>query len=156
MNQKWLQKFYFTLYSVAVLFFICLPLWVNIEYDFISISISTLVISLFTYRAFKAYKNLQDDEPEKQEHYFHIEKIRRLENAVIVFALLVAASSSLIIYDFVLFEKGEVTSVYSPQPIAFLYSQFGFIPAVLFLPVLGSLLIMRMLWQIKKLKNLPE
>lgn len=81
------------------------------------------------------------------------ERARYFRRLLIMSATLIPALSLWFVYDLNQLESGAVAEISLPSPIAFLYENLGYWPAVLAMPALGVFLICVAL---VKLTNLPD
>jgi len=81
------------------------------------------------------------------------ERVRALRRMILIVPIAFTPLAAFVGYELAQVEYGWATSVRVWAPVALLYNNFGFWPAVLFVPAAGLLLIMYMAWKLRTIRE---
>ena len=81
------------------------------------------------------------------------QRVRTLRRAILIVPIAFTPLAAFVGYELAQVEYGLAQSVRVWAPVAFLYNNFGFWPAVLFVPVAGLLLIMSLAWKLRTIRE---
>jgi len=81
------------------------------------------------------------------------QRVRTLRRAILIAPIAFTPLAALVAYELAQVEYGSAQSVRVWAPVAFLYNNFGFWPAVLAVPVLGLLVIMALAWKLRTIRE---
>jgi len=81
------------------------------------------------------------------------QRVRTLRRMILIIPIAFTPLAAFVGYDLAQVEYGWATSVRVWAPVALLYNNFGFWPAVLFVPAAGLLLIMYMAWKLRTIRE---
>ncbi|HTA61571.1 MAG TPA: hypothetical protein VK835_03915 [Bacteroidia bacterium] len=149
------------LYALLAVFFLSTPLWLKVDEGGLGYPFAYLmaaVLAYFAYRCFKQIKTTKNEEmayappanaTTKQQITFYK---RYMLIGLAAYTIL----TIIIVPDLNDLESHSVDSVHLWAPVSFLYKQFGYWPAVLFVPVLGLIITLLFLRKIKQVKALNE
>lgn len=98
------------------------------------------------------WNKLAPPEASNQQTESDAEQIASLKRLMYLFLPACVVLSTWIIYDLNQLESGGADSVRLWAPVAFLYDQLGYWPAILFVPVLG-LVVLGLLWRQIRLRQ---
>lgn len=98
------------------------------------------------------WNKLAPHEASNQQIESDAEQIASLKRLMYLFLPACVVLSTWIIYDLNQLESGGADSVRLWAPVAFLYDQLGYWPAILFVPVLG-LVVLGLLWRQIRLRQ---
>lgn len=84
------------------------------------------------------------------------QRVRTLRRMMLIVLIAFTPLAAFVAYELAQVEYGGVTSVRVWAPVAFLYNNFGFWPAVLFVPAAGLLLIMSLAWKLRTIRENPN
>jgi len=84
------------------------------------------------------------------------QRVRTLRRMILIVPIAFTPLAAFVAYELAQVEYGGATSVRVWAPVAFLYNNFGFWPAVLFVPVAGLLLIMSLAWKLRTIRENPN
>jgi hypothetical protein len=81
------------------------------------------------------------------------QRVRALRRMILMVPITFAPLAALVGYEIAQVEYGWEQSVRVWAPVAFLYNNLGFWPAVLFVPAAGVLLIMALAWKLRTIRE---
>ena len=81
------------------------------------------------------------------------QRVRTLRRMMLIVPIAFTPLAAFVGYELAQVEYGGATSVRVWAPVAFLYNNFGFWPAVLFVPALGVLLIIFLAWKLRTIRE---
>src|SRR5262245_38543378 len=81
------------------------------------------------------------------------QRVRTLRRAILIVPIAFTPVAAFVGYEIAQVEYGLAKSVRVWAPVAFLYNNFGFWPAVLFVPTVGLLLIMGLAWKLRTIRE---
>jgi hypothetical protein len=81
------------------------------------------------------------------------QRVRTLRRMILIVPIAFTPLAGLVAYELAQVEYGSAKSVRVWAPVAFLYNNFGFWPAVLAVPALGLLLIMALAWKLRTIRE---
>jgi hypothetical protein len=81
------------------------------------------------------------------------QRVRTLRRMMLIVPVAFTPAAALVGYELVRLEYGWASRVSVWAPVAFVYSTFGFWPAVLFIPVAGILLILFLATKLRSIKE---
>jgi hypothetical protein len=81
------------------------------------------------------------------------QRVRTLRRMILIVPIAFTPLAAFVAYELAQVEYGSAKSVRVWAPVAFLYNNFGFWPAVLAVPVLGLLLIMALAWKLRTIRE---
>src|SRR5262245_52875370 len=84
------------------------------------------------------------------------QRVRTLRRMMLILPIAFTPLAAFVAYELAQVEYGGVASVRVWAPVAFLYNNFGFWPAVLFVPAVGLLLIMSLAWKLRTIRENPN
>ena len=84
------------------------------------------------------------------------QRVRTLRRMILIVPIAFTPLAAFVAYELAQVEYGGATSVRVWAPVAFLYNNFGFWPAVLFVPAAGLLLIMSLAWKLRTIRENPN
>ena len=83
------------------------------------------------------------------------QRVRTLRRMMLIVPIAFTPVAALVGYELAQLEYGLAKSVRVWAPVALLYNNFGFWPAVLLVPVAGLLLIMMLAWKLRTIRENP-
>jgi len=81
------------------------------------------------------------------------QRVRTLRRMMLILPIAFTPLAAFVAYELAQVEYGGATGVRVWAPVAFLYNNFGFWPAVLFVPAAGLLLIMSLAWKLRTIRE---
>src|SRR6266700_3726623 len=81
------------------------------------------------------------------------QRVRTLRRMILIIPIASTPLAAFVGYELAQVEYGWAKSVRVWAPVAFLYNNFGFWPAVLLVPAAGLLLIMALTWKLRTIKE---
>src|SRR5215510_774736 len=81
------------------------------------------------------------------------QRVRTLRRMILIVPIAFTPLVAFVAYELAQVEYGGATSVRVWAPVAFHYNNFGFWPAVLFVPAAGLLLIMSLAWKLRTIRE---
>jgi len=84
------------------------------------------------------------------------QRVRTLRRMMLILPIGFTPLAAFVAYELAQVEYGGATGVRVWAPVAFLYNNFGFWPAVLFVPAAGLLLIMSLAWKLRTIRENPN
>ena len=81
------------------------------------------------------------------------QRVRTLRRMILIVPIAFTPLAALVGYELAQLEYGLAKSVRVWAPVALLYNNFGFWPAVLLVPVAGLLLIMALAWKLRTIRE---
>src|SRR5262249_15631472 len=81
------------------------------------------------------------------------QRVRALRRMILIVPIAFTPLAALVGYELAQLEFGLAKSVRVWAPVALLYNNFGFWPAVLLVPVAGLLLIMALAWKLRTIRE---
>lgn len=81
------------------------------------------------------------------------QRVRTLRRMMLIIPIAFTPLAAFVGYELAQVEYGGAKSVRVWAPVAFLYNNFGFWPAVLFVPAAGLLLIMALAWKLRTIRE---
>ena len=81
------------------------------------------------------------------------QRVRTLRRMMLILPIAFTPLAAFVAYELAQVEYGGATRVRVWAPVAFLYNNFGFWPAVLFVPAAGLLLIMLLAWKLRTIRE---
>jgi hypothetical protein len=81
------------------------------------------------------------------------QRVRTLRRMMLIVPIAFTPLAAFVGYELAQVEYGGAKSVRVWAPVAFLYNNFGFWPAVLFVPAAGLLLIMALAWKLRTIRE---
>lgn len=147
------------LYAISALFILSLPLWIEIGNNGGGYPLLIILCAFFGYMSFKHFKYAKTSREEDRAYappadantQEQISFYRRyLYISLIAFPVL----SLIVISDLNDLEKANGVSIRVWAPVAFLYEQYGYWPAVVFVPALWCVVILLFIKKIYSLKSI--
>jgi hypothetical protein len=146
------------LYAACAVFIISIPLWAEIEEDALGLPFAILmsaICAFISYRHYRraklareedrAYAPASDAGISEQIKYYK----RTLYIALIAFPVL----TFIIIMQLNSLESGSVESLILIEPVAYLYTQFGYWTAIMAIPVSGCIVALLLFRKIRLIKS---
>jgi hypothetical protein len=81
------------------------------------------------------------------------QRVRTLRRMIVIVPVAFTPLAAFVGYELAQVEYGLARSVRVWAPVAFLYNNLGFWPAVLFVPAVGLLLIMALAWKLRTVRE---
>jgi hypothetical protein len=81
------------------------------------------------------------------------QRVRTLRRMILIVPIAFTPLAAFVGYEVAQVEYGWAKSVRVWAPVALLYNNFGFWPAVLFVPAAGLLLIMSLAWKLRTIRE---
>jgi len=148
---------YPTAYMVGGLAVLGMPLFIDGPKDFEGMIVMLLIgLGLIAWGAFSFWRHSRlnpttpihtiDDLPLDQ-------RIRTLRRMMLIVPIAFTPAAALVSYEIAQVEYGWVASASVWAPVALLYNNFGFWPAVLFVPAAGLLLILGLALKLRTIRE---
>jgi hypothetical protein len=155
-NKKQFLVFQAWLSIAAICFFIAFLLLQKVEpYGY---AMGILLIGYFVYKAFKDFKRSATISEEETVSGLPVnatdsQQIRYYKRAILIGAIAFPAFTIINIYSIHSLESGTEQTIELWGPISFIYTNAGYWPAVLSVPLVGTLCILVLLKKISVLKS---
>lgn len=146
------------MFILGSVFISILPLITGQYKNINELFIFILLAILFAYLSYKNFK-LSKESKEEERIYApninatQIEQINFYKRYIYISLVAFPILSFFIISELNDLESGRVQSVSIWGPVSFIYQQFGYWPAILFVPILGFISITVFIYKIRKNKN---
>jgi hypothetical protein len=149
------------LYGTGAVFFLSLPLWTEIGDAGLGNSLGFLIAAIFAYLSFRNFKLIKENLEEEQVYRPNTDdsigqQIVFYKTYTYISAIGFPILSFIIFIDLHDLVSGNVQQIRLLEPVAFLYKQFGYWPAVLSIPVAGIIITFLGVRKIITLKSIHK
>lgn len=146
------------LYGIGTLFFISFPLWVEADDPAFGYPFVLFMIVIFGYLSFKNFKQIKESREEDQVYRPNTdnsieEQIAFYKKYTIASAVGLSLLSIITILDLNDLVSGKEQEISLLEPVAFLYEQYGYWPAVCSIPIIGLIIVLLGIRKINILKS---